>query len=402
MSVDTQDHTPEEVLRRSGRFAGLLRPWTWSLSRLGLAAYLVVLGTYIVRVGVPIDRIGQSVWIVAGIIAARLGRPLREHVRAILDWLPLIAALILYDHTRGIADTLGISTRVLELVDLERLIFGGILPTAWLQKHFYTPGDPHWWDAAASLIYVSHFVLPWALAAVLYVRSRPIWLTYVRRVVLLSYAGLATYILIPAAPPWFASSYGYVPDQMDRIATGGWSVLGLRSAGVLLDEAQAGSNHVAALPSLHAAFALLFSVTMWVLVRNRLIRVLIAIYPVAMGLTLVYGGEHYVVDVLLGWVYVGLVLLVSIAWETWRSPAVDDAPDDVASAVGVIGPDHDLVTPALDGHGETDASSIERRADRLELGGGAGRGDGHEQAVLGLRGTDQGGSARERPPDEQQ
>ncbi len=89
---------------------------------------------------------------------------------------------------------------------------------------------------------------------------------------------------------------------------------------------------MAALPSLHAAFALLFSITLWVLVRNRLLRVLIAIYPIAMALTLVYGGEHYVIDVLFGWVYVGLVVLVSIAWQTWRSTAVDHASDDVPGA----------------------------------------------------------------------
>ena len=175
-----------------------------------------------------------------------------------------------------------------------------------MQEHAYDPFEPHWWDAAASLVYVTHFVLPWALAAILYVRSRTVWLTYVRRVVLLSYAGLATYILLPAAP-WYASKYEFVPEHMDRVATNGWSVLGLRSAGAWLDQAQAGSNQMAALPSLHAAFALLFSVTLWMLVRNRLLRVVIALYPIAMALTLVYGGEHYVVDILLGWIYVGLV-----------------------------------------------------------------------------------------------
>jgi hypothetical protein len=403
MSVGTKDQSPAGYVdSRGSRLAGLLRPWTWSLSRLGLAAYLIVLVSYVIRVGVPIDRIGQSIWIVAGIIAARLGRPLREHVRAVLDWLPLIGALILYDHTRGIADTLGIPVRVLELVDLERLLFGGALPTAWLQEHFYDSADPNWWDAAASLVYVTHFVLPWALAAVLYVRSRPVWLTYVRRVVLLSYAGLATYILIPAAPPWYASRYGFVPEQMDRIATDGWSVLGLRSAEVLLEQAQAGSNQVAALPSLHAAFALLFSITLWVLVRNRLLRVVIAIYPIAMALTLVYGGEHYVIDVLFGWAYVGLVLLVSVAWQTWRSTVVDDAPDHVASTVDVVGPDHDLTTISVDGHGEADASSRQRPTDRLEVPGSPGGGDGLEQAVLRLGRTNQGGSARERPSDDQQ
>jgi hypothetical protein len=401
MRVEAPDPAAEAVAAGSRR-ADLLRPWTWPLSRLGLAAYLIVFATYVVSVGVPIDRIGQSVWILAGIVAARLGRPLREHLRAVLDWLPLLAALILYDHTRGIADTLGIPVRVVELADLERLLFGGILPTAWLQENGYDPADPHWWDAAASLIYVTHFVLPWALAAVLYVRSRPVWLTYVRRVVLLSYAGLATYILLPAAPPWYASRYGFVPEQIDRIATNGWSVVGLNSAGVWLEQAQAGSNQVAALPSLHAAFALLFSVTLLMLVRNRLLQVVIALYPVAMALTLVYGGEHYVIDVMLGWVYVGLVLLVSIAWQTWRATSVDQLPDDPARAGGVVGPDHDPMPAAVGRHGEPDADGRERRADRLELGEGGGGGDGLEQAVLGLGRPDEGRSAAERPPDQQQ
>ena len=134
MSVETEDHTSGTIQAPAGRLATLRRPWTWPLPRLGLIAYLVVLATYIVNVGVPIDRIGQSVWILAGIVAARLGRPVRDHVRAVLDWLPLLAALILYDHTRGIADTLGIPVRVVELADVERLLFGGVLPTAWMQE----------------------------------------------------------------------------------------------------------------------------------------------------------------------------------------------------------------------------------------------------------------------------
>ncbi len=402
MSVDTRDHARGEVLSPGRRFGGLLRPWTWPLSRIGLTAYFVILGGYVVNVGIPTDRIGQTGWILIGIVAARLGRPLRDHVRAVLDWLPLLAALILYDHTRGIADALGIPVRVLELADLERLLFNGVLPSAWLQEHFYDLGDPHWWDATASVVYITHFVLPWVLAAVLYVRSRPVWLTYVRRVILLSYAGLATYILIPAAPPWYASRYGFVAEKIDRVSTDGWSIVGLRSAGAWLDQAQAGSNQVAALPSLHAAFALLFSVTLLVLVRNRVLKLLLAAYPVAMALTLVYGGEHYVIDVLLGWVYVGLVVLVSVAWQTWRSTAVDHAPDDVPGATGVVGPDHDLTTIPIDRDSEPDAGGRQRRADRLKLRGGAAGGDGLQQAVLRLRGTDQGGSARERPPDDQQ
>jgi PAP2 superfamily len=402
LSSDVRQVARDQAGTPPSRVPTALRPWTWPPPRIGLAIYLTVLVVYIVAVGVPTDRIGQTGWIVIGIVAARLGRPLREHVRAVLDWLPLLAALILYDHTRGIADSLGMPVRVTELVDLERSMFAGILPSAWLQERYSSPVDPQWWDAAASLVYTSHFVMPWALAAVLYVRSRPAWLRYVRWVVLLSYAGLATYILVPAAPPWYASRYDFVPEQIDRVITNGWAVLGLRSAGAWLDRAQAGSNLVAALPSLHAAFALLVSITLWLHVRNRAVRVLIAVYPVAMGVTLVYGGEHYVIDVLLGWVYVGLVLLVALAWTTWRSVAPDDSADQAAGTVGVLGPDEDLMTVTSVADGAADSRRTQRAHGGIEVRGDPGGGDGLQQAVLWPRRLDDGSPAPGRPPDDQQ
>ena len=402
LSSDVRDVAGDEAATPAARVPAALRPWTWPLSRIGLAAYLTVLVVYIVTVGVPTDRIGQTGWIVIGILAARLGRPLREHIRAVLDWLPLLAALILYDHTRGIADSLGMTVRVTELAEVERSMFAGILPSAWLQEQYSSPADPHWWDAVASLVYTSHFVLPWALAAVLYVRSRPAWLRYVRWVVLLSYAGLATYILVPAAPPWYASRYDFVPEQIDRVITNGWAVLGLRSAGAWLDQAQAGSNLVAALPSLHAAFAVLVSIALWLHVRNPALRVLIAVYPVAMGLTLVYGGEHYVVDVLLGWVYVGLVLLVTLAWTAWRSAAPGDPADEAPGTIRVLGPDEDLVTVPGVADGAADPRRAQRTQGRLEVDDGQGGGDGQQKAVLWPRRPDDGLPAPDRPPDDEQ
>ena len=52
--------------------------------------------------------------------------------------------------------------------------------------------------------------------------------------------------------------------------------------------------------ALHGAVALLVSVFLWPLVRRRW-RPLLALYPLAMGFTLVLGGDHYVFDILLGW-----------------------------------------------------------------------------------------------------
>ena len=75
---------------------------------------------------------------------------------------------------------------------------------------------------------------------------------------------------------------------------------------------------MAAVPSLHTAFALLIAITLWPVAPRRL-RPLVALYPLAMGFTLVYTGEHYVFDVLLGWIYTAAAVLAGRALLGWWS-----------------------------------------------------------------------------------
>ena len=287
--------------------------------RVALTAYAVTLGVYCLVQGIPIDRLLQAVWIVAGIVAAKVGRPLRELARVLLDWTPFIGLLLAYDFTRGVADTFGAPVHVLGPVRADEVMFAPLLhgqvPTVWLQDQLYDPTTVSWWEVGVAIIYFTHFIVPWALAGVLYVRDRVAWRGYAVRIVALSAAGLATYALYPAAPPWMASDQGVITADVARTATRGWSVLGLHDAGVLLAHAQAGVNLVAAMPSLHAASTLLVAVILWQRTRRRVLRVLLVAYPPAMAFTLVYGGEHYVIDVLVGWLYVLAVLVVASAIE---------------------------------------------------------------------------------------
>jgi membrane-associated phospholipid phosphatase len=69
---------------------------------------------------------------------------------------------------------------------------------------------------------------------------------------------------------------------------------------------------------LHAATALLFAIFMWKRVR-RSVRVLLALYPAAMTFTLVYTGEHYVLDVLAGVIYMLASHLAVSRWEARRA-----------------------------------------------------------------------------------
>lgn len=291
--------------RRSRR---LLRSAVWS-------AYLLALAVVTVLFGLPTDRIYQALWIIAGIAAYNPGRPWREYLRVLVDWVPLIAALVVYDHTRGIADTLGMPVRVEELVSAEKWLFGGTVPTVRLQEHLSHDGGRPWWTLFTGMVYTSHFVVPWLLAGIFYVQSRERWSTYMRRIVLLSYLGLLTYVLLPAAPPWFAARAGVIPAEIHRSTGFGFHLLDID---ISTEWLAAQSNPVAALPSLHAAFALLVSIALWPLARHWWWKVPLALFPPAMAFTLVYGGEHYVVDVLAGWAYVGVTILLARAWERRR------------------------------------------------------------------------------------
>jgi hypothetical protein len=300
------------------RHAG--RPW-----HVAITVYVVVLAACVVVVGIPLDRGLQAVWIVAGMAAWQVGRPLRSWGRMLADWVPFIAALVVYDHTRGVADTLGRPVLVGGLAEAERRLFGGEVPTLVLQEHFFDPFAVRWYDVAAALVYFSHFFVPWVIAAVLYMHSRDAWLGYARRIFTLTYVGLLTYVLLPAAPPWFAAGEGLIGD-VERAATRGWSALGLRSAGQLLEDGQADVNLVAALPSLHAGTSMLVTLWGWAVVRSAWARAGMVLYSVAMGVTLVYGGEHYVLDVLMGWAYAAVAVGTGSWGDRRRSVRVRRSP----------------------------------------------------------------------------
>ena len=66
---------------------------------------------------------------------------------------------------------------------------------------------------------------------------------------------------------------------------------------------------MAAVPSLHAGLTAAIAAFLWKRVHRRW-RPLLVAYVLVMAFTLVYTAEHYVVDILLGWVLAAVVLAV--------------------------------------------------------------------------------------------
>jgi membrane-associated phospholipid phosphatase len=275
-------------------------------------------------VGVPLEREQILLWIVAGLAIWTIGAGQRRLRQVIIDWLPFALVLVAYDYSRGAAGVHDIRSLArgeagpvhwLPQLRADRWLGLGEVPTVRLQRALLDPRRAHAWEVLPSLTYASHFVVPFAVAAVLWVRDRARWAAYVRRFVALSFLGVVIFLVFPAAPPWLAGEAGYLP-HVSRSAGRGWSLLHLEVAGHVIDKGQRSVNLVAAIPSLHAAYAALVGVVLWPRCR-RLTRVVLVAYALGMGFTLVLSGEHYVVDVLAGWACVALVCVALSAAERW-------------------------------------------------------------------------------------
>ena len=290
-----------------------------AVRRCALCAYVVVLVAWSVNYGIPVQRELVIAWICGALACVSIGREPRQIMQLVLDWLPIVAILFAYDFTRGAADSFGIDAHVHPMIDFDRFVFFGQTPTEWLQARLHTPGVVGPWDVGFTLVYTSYFIVPFALAGVLWARDRPAFLAFAKRLVTLALAGLTTYILFPAAPPWMAADQGLL-EGVQRTTVDGWQVLGVGTAG-LFSEGQASVNLVAAVPSLHSAFTALVAMFLWRRVRPAALRPFLALYPLAMGLTLMATGEHYFFDVLLGWIYAGAVMAAWGRWEARRAAA---------------------------------------------------------------------------------
>lgn len=288
--------------------------------RAALGAYLVAVVLWSFHYGIPVQRELVIAWTCGALVCLSLGRHPRQILQIARDWLPIVVALAAYDLSRGAADSLGIDVHVEPMIDFDRVLFLGQTPTEWLQARLYEPGVLSWWDVAFSIVYTSYFIVPFALAGALWARERIAFLRFTRRLVTLALAGLATYVAFPAAPPWMAGEQGLL-EGVHRSTSEGFSALGVATVG-LFSKGQEQVNLVAAVPSLHAAFTALVAMFLWSRVRRSL-RPLVALYPLAMALTLIATGEHYVFDVLLGWLCAGAVMAGWAAWERRRGAPRD-------------------------------------------------------------------------------
>jgi membrane-associated phospholipid phosphatase len=141
-----------------------------------------------------------------------------------------------------------------------------------------------------------------------YMRRNESFVRFRNTILLANLIGLVGYILLPTAPPRMFGDFGFV-DSLGTLS-------GVNHGSGLI---QLAANPYAAMPSLHAADALIVGVVLAGLCRNRVAKVFWIIWPAWVWFAVMATGNHFWLDVL-GGVVVALVAMAIIRWRSKPSP----------------------------------------------------------------------------------
>jgi hypothetical protein len=281
------------------------------------------------------------------------------------DWGVFIAVLLAWQLASPLATRFSFPMHLQELIDADKIMFGGTVPTVWLQQHLYHPGHLEPWDVFAATMYMLHFLAPLLAGFALWLTNRDLFGKFAVTFILVAVAGFVTYILYPAVPPWMAAGpLFHVHDQYLQPQWGwfgGHWLLDPRPGHVYLHGVQDLFNviaknwynpyhgtilfpflhlhydNVAAIPSEHAMYPMLF----FLFLRRQFGRpaYLILIYIAGLLFSITYLGQHYLIDAVIGFVYAigGYAVVMHAAptlaaWWQQRSRAV---PATVRSRSGL-------------------------------------------------------------------
>lgn len=221
-------------------------------------------------------------------------------------FVPFVALLLVYESFRGLVPHLNNNVDFHFLINSDLVLGFGHLPTSVLQDILWN-GNVQWFDFVLYLFYMAHFVFPFALAVIIWKKREANYWRYITTFLLVSFMGFVTFLLFPAAPPWMASEQGLI-EPIRRISSDVWFALGVQDFPSLYNKIS--PNPVAAMPSLHAAYATLVAIFGIKLFKTKW-RYLVLIYPAAIYFGTVYQGEHYLIDEIAGGLYAAAAYLLA-------------------------------------------------------------------------------------------
>ncbi len=246
---------------------------------------------------------------------------------------PVVAIILVYESLRSVVPQLNMHVHYTMMPHADKF-FLTQLPTQYLQGWLWH-GHVNWYDFVFYGAYMLHFILPLGLAVLIWKFRESQYWRVAGTYLVVSFAGFLTFLLYPAAPPWLAAQNGYIP-HITRVSSEVFAAMGIHDFPSIYNKLAA--NPVAAVPSLHAAYAMLLVMFVWKYFGKKW-GALACVYPFLIWFGTVYMGEHYAVDELLGIVYAvagyGVVYgFASYVWPRLKAHASRWLPQRFAKAGG--------------------------------------------------------------------
>jgi len=201
-----------------------------------------------------------------------------------LIWFGFLGA---YQVARGVADRdpARAFANGWAVIDLEQRLtgLGELTLQGWTQSSAFLEALVSWtyWNSEFT---VMGLALLWV-----YLRRNAAFTRFRNTILLANVIGLIGYVLLPTAPPRFFTTIGFD----DTLAQFG----GLNHGSGLIELA---SNPYAAMPSLHAADALIVGIILASVVRRPVFKALWLLWPVWVWFAVMATGNHFWLDVFAG------------------------------------------------------------------------------------------------------
>jgi PAP2 superfamily len=177
----------------------------------------------------------------------------------------------------------------------------------------------------------AHFVVTLALLGWLWWRRADIYRPLRNALVLVNVLAFVVFWRFPVAPPRMLP--GFVDVVASTHAIGSWHTGALASA----------ANQLAAMPSLHIAWAVWCTIVLWTISSRRWVRAVAVIYPCLTALAVLATGNHYTLDIVGGLLAIAASLLIVRAGERSRM-SLALAEGEARTPARLRGACHKLVT----------------------------------------------------------
>jgi membrane-associated phospholipid phosphatase len=211
-----------------------------------------------------------------------------------LIWFGFLGA---YQVARGVADRdpARAFANGWAVIDLEQRLtgLGELTLQGWTQSSAFLEMLVSWtyWNSEFT---VMGLALLWV-----YLRRNAAFTRFRNTILLANVLGLVGYVLLPTAPPRFFTTIGFD----DTLAQFG----GLNHGSGLIELA---SNPYAAMPSLHAADALIVGIILASVVRRPVFKALWLLWPVWVWFAVMATGNHFWLDVFAGIVLAAVTMAI--------------------------------------------------------------------------------------------